>query len=204
MKVPKNSIYGMFGQSQDTERDRINYLMETHSTPTINFEHHNLMYTDEYKAAHHEYNEMSLPCRVCTHFCTRFDNDNYTMGYCCRKNKENEKKAIKNLEWHHVSLNTLANLDFDMLDTRRQKYIMIYKLTRNTIKSMYKCKSITQYRSLTNRLITYVHSAYRHERCTIALVQYVRAKIADVNVNCNVQSSVESEEFGYHESRRYN
>lgn len=113
-------------------------------------------------------------------------------------------EAIINPEWHRVSLNTLANLDFDMLDTRRQKYIMIYKLTRNTIKSMYKCKSITQYRSLTNRLITYVHSAYRHERCSIALVQYVRAKIADVNVNCNVQSSVESEEFGYHESRRYN
>lgn len=113
-------------------------------------------------------------------------------------------EAIINSEWHHVSLNTLANLDFDMLDTKRQKYMMIYKLARNTIKSMYKCKSITQYRSLTNRLITYVHSAYRHDRCTIALVQYVRAKIADVNLNCNVQSSIETEEFGYHESRRYN
>lgn len=161
MKVPKNSIYGMFGN-------------------------------------------MSLPCRVCTHFCTRCDNDNYTMEYCCRKNKENEKKAIKNPEWHHVSLNTLTNLDFYMLETKRQKYMTIYKLARNTIKSMYKCKSITQYRSLTNRLITYVHSAYRHDRCTIALVQYVRAKIADVNVNCNVQSSVDAEEYGYHESRRYN
>ena len=116
----------------------------------------------------------------------------------------NRYYSMINPEWHHVSLNTLANLDIDMLDTKRQKYMMVYKLTRNTIKSMYKCKSITQYRSLTNRLITYVHSAYRHERCTIALVQYVRAKIADVNVNCNVQSSVESEEFGYHESRRYN
>lgn len=161
MKVPKNSIYGMFGN-------------------------------------------MSLPCRVCTHFCTRTDTYNYTMEYCCRKNKENEKKAIKHPEWHHVSLNTLTNLDFYMLETKRQKYMTIYKLARNTIKSMYKCKSITQYRSLTNRLITYVHSAYRHDRCTIALVQYVRAKIADVNVNCNVQSSVDAEEYGYHESRRYN
>lgn len=113
-------------------------------------------------------------------------------------------EAIIKPECHHVSLATLANLDFNTLDTKRQKYMTIYKLARNTIKSMYKCKSITQYRSLTNRLITYVHSAYRHDRCTIALVQYVRAKIADVNVNCNVQSSVESEEFGYHESRRYN
>ena len=116
----------------------------------------------------------------------------------------NDMKQSLTPEWHHVSFNTLANLDFDMLDTKRQKYMTIYKLARNTIKSMYKCKSITQYRSLTNRLITYVHSAYRHDRCAIALVQYVRAKIADVNVNCNIQSSVESEEFGYHESRRYN
>lgn len=146
----------------------------------------------------------SLPCLTCKHFCVRFDNEQIKMTHCVRKNTENYLKAAKNPNWHNVSLKTLANLDFDMLDTKRQKYMTIYKLARNTIKSMYKCKSITQYSSLTNRLITYVHSAYRHKRCTIALVKYVRAKIADVNVNCNVQSSVESEEFGYYESRRYN
>lgn len=85
-----NEYEEILDSKESTEHDRINYLMETHSTPTINFEYRNLMYTDEYKAAH---NEMSLPCRVCTHFCTRFDTENYRMEYCCRKNKENEKEA---------------------------------------------------------------------------------------------------------------
>lgn len=164
MKVPKNSLYGMFG-----------------GFPTIS----------------EMYNNKCFCCPA-----DRQGNRCCGEKWCVETWKRYE--AIINPEWHHVSLNTLANLDFDMLDTKRQKYMLIYKLARNTIKSMYKCKSITQYRSLTNRLITYVHSAYRHERCTIALVQYVRAKIADVNVNCNVQSSIETEEFGYHESRRYN
>lgn len=164
MKVPKNSLYGMFG-----------------GFPSISE-----MYNDK--------------CFCC--LADRKGNECKGKETCGKTWKRFE--AMAKPEWHHVSLNTLANLDFDMLDTKRQKYMTIYKLARNTIKSMYKCKSITQYRSLTSRLISYVHSAYRHERCTIALVQYVRAKIADVNVNCNVQSSVESEEFGYHESRRYN
>ena len=30
-KVQKNSLYGMFGESQDTERDRIKYIMDTYS-----------------------------------------------------------------------------------------------------------------------------------------------------------------------------
>ena len=113
-------------------------------------------------------------------------------------------EAIIKPEWHNVSLATIANLDFNMLDTKRQKYMTIYKLTKNTIKSMYKCKSITQYRSLTNRLITYVHSAFRNDRCTIALVQYVRAKISMCNVECGVWTSAWEAATGSHESRRYN
>lgn len=187
MKVSKNSLYGMFGESQDTERDRIKYLMETHSLTL---------------SKRYSYRGVEKVCGDCSHFNACMQGYQTISPTCCMF--DSLYKARKKLEWHHVSLNTLANIDFDMLDTRRQKYMMVYKLARNTIKSMYKCKSITQYRSLTNRLITYVHSAYRHERCTIALVQYVRAKIADVNVNCNVQSSIETEEYGYHESRRYN
>lgn len=150
----------------------------------------------------YSYRDVEKVCGDCSHFNACMQGYQTIAPSCCMF--DSLHKARKNPEWHHVSLYTFANLDFDMLDTKRQKYMMIYKLARNTIKSMYKCKSITQYRSLTNRLITYVHSAYRHDRCTIALVQYVRAKIADVNVNCNVQSSIETEEFGYHESRRYN
>jgi hypothetical protein len=173
--------------TQNDDHGRTKYLMETHSLTL---------------SKRYSYRDVEKVCGDCSHFNACMQGYQTIATTCCMF--DSLYKARKNPGWHHVSLNTLANLDFDMLDTKRQKYMTIYKLARNTIKSMYKCKSITQYRSLTSRLISYVHSAYRHERCTIALVQYVRAKIADVNVNCNVQSSVESEEFGYHESRRYN
>ena len=103
-----NEYEEILDSKESTEHDRINYLMETHSTPTINFEYRNLMYTDEYKAAHPEHNEMSLPCRVCTHFCTRFDTENYRMEYCCRKNKENEKKKQLKISNGITSTSTLS------------------------------------------------------------------------------------------------
>lgn len=209
-KLRKNSLYGTFGESEDSEHDRIKYLMDTHSlVPHVSINSHcmeTVLYMEELLTQRYG-NTIAHKCKMYNngyYGCPADRQGNRCCGekWCAETWKRYE--AIINPEWHHVSLNTLANLDFDMLDTKRQKYMTIYKLARNTIKSMYKCKSITQYRSLTNRLITYVHSAYRHDRCAIALVQYVRAKIADVNVNCNIQSSVESEEFGYHESRRYN
>lgn len=35
--------------------------------------------------------------------------------------------AIVNPEWHHVSIATLANIENDMLDEKRQRYFKIYK-----------------------------------------------------------------------------
>lgn len=203
-KVPKNSIYGMFGESQDTERDRVNYLMETHSTPTINFEYHNLMYTDEYKAAPPEYNEMSLPCRVCTHFCTRTDTDNYTFEYCCRKNKENEKKAIKNLDWHHVSLNTLANLDFDMLDEKRQLYLKLYRELKELIKDLHKCKSGRAYEKRLQKLYIRNAELFDENKISYNYIEYVTRKISMCNVECGLWTSRVEKATGNHKSRRYN
>jgi hypothetical protein len=205
-----NEYEEILDSKESTEHDRIKYLMDTHSlVPHVTINSHcmeTVLYMEELLTQRYG-NTIAHKCKMYNngyYGCPADRQGNRCCGekWCAETWKRYE--AIINPEWHHVSLNTLANLDFDMLDTKRQKYMTIYKLARNTIKSMYKCKSITQYRSLTNRLITYVHSAYRHDRCAIALVQYVRAKIADVNVNCNIQSSVESEEFGYHESRRYN
>lgn len=205
-----NEYEEILDSKESNEHGRIKYLMDTHSlVPHASINSHcmeTVLYMEELLTQRYG-NTIAHKCKMYNngyYGCPADRQGNRCCGekWCAETWKRYE--AIINPEWHHVSFNTLANLDFDMLDTKRQKYMTIYKLARNTIKSMYKCKSITQYRSLTNRLITYVHSAYRHDRCAIALVQYVRAKIADVNVNCNIQSSVESEEFGYHESRRYN
>lgn len=160
-KVPKNSIYGMFGN-------------------------------------------MSLPCRVCEHFCTRTDTDNYTFEYCCRKNKENEKKAIKNLEWHHVSLNTLANLDFDMLDEKRQLYLQLYREMKELIEDLHKCKSGRAYDRRLAKM--YIRNAELLDENKIShdYINYVTRKVSMCNVECGLWTSKVEESTGFHKSRRYN
>lgn len=160
-KVPKNSIYGMFGN-------------------------------------------MSLPCRVCTHFCTRSDTDNYTLEYCCRKNKENEKKAIKNPEWHHVSLSTLANLDFDMLDEKRQLYLKLYREVKELIQDLHKCKSGRAYEKRLQKL--YIRNAELVDENKISndYIEYVTRKISMCNVECGLWTSRVEKATGLHKSRRYN
>ena len=161
MKVPKNSIYGMFGN-------------------------------------------MSLPCRVCTHFCTRTDTDNYTMGYCCRKNKENEKKAIKNPRWHHVSLNTLANIDFDMLDEKRQTYFTVYRDLQQTLSHLRKCKTVNTYSACYNRFVKRLNVMRGKSKITNAMYKYIEAKLSMQNVESGLWTSAWEAATGSHESRRYN
>jgi hypothetical protein len=199
-----NEYEEILDSKESTEHDRINYLMETHSTPTINFEYRNLMYTDEYKAAHPEHNEMSLPCRVCTHFCTRFDTENYRMEYCCRKNKENEKKAIKNFEWHHVSLNTLANLDFDMLDEKRQLYLKLYRELKELIQDLHKCKSVSAYERRLDKMYIRNNELVVENKISQDYINYFTRKISMCNVECGLWTSRVEEATGLHKSRRYN
>lgn len=199
-----NEYEEILDSKESTEHDRNNYLMETHSTPTINFEYRNLMYTDEYKAAHPEHNEMSLPCRVCTHFCTRFDTENYRMEYCCRKNKENEKKAIKNFEWHHVNLNTLANLDFYMLDEKRQLYLKLYRELKELIQDLHKCKSGRAYERRLAKMYIRNAELFDENKISHDYINYVTRKISMCNVECGLWTSLVEEATGLHKSRRYN
>jgi hypothetical protein len=199
-----NEYEEILDSKESTEHDRINYLMETHSTPTINFEYRNLMYTDEYKAAHPEHNEMSLPCRVCTHFCTRFDTENYRMEYCCRKNKENVKKAIKNFEWHHVNLNTLANLDFDMLDEKRQIYLSAYRDLKQTLSYLRKCKTQDTYDTCFIRYTRRKNMLWAEGKISDAMWKYIERKLSMQNVESGVWASKCEDATGHHESRRYN
>lgn len=160
-KVPKNSIYGMFGN-------------------------------------------MSLPCRVCTHFCTRTDTYNYTMEYCCRKNKENEKKAIENPEWHHVSLATLANIDFDMLDEKRKVYLYFYKKWQEARKNLRKCSCGNSYERCCRVFRRSLTIALEEDRISKTLVEYFDRQISMVNVECGVWSSMVEVATGQHDSRKYN
>ena len=44
-------------------------------------------------------------------------------------------------EWHHVNLESVRTIDFDMLDEKRQLYLQLYRELKELIKDLHKCKS---------------------------------------------------------------
>jgi gamma-glutamylcyclotransferase (GGCT)/AIG2-like uncharacterized protein YtfP len=187
MKVLKNSIYGMFGQSQDTERDRINYLMETHSFTL---------------SKRYSYRDVEKVCGDCSHF------NACTQGYqtiaptCCMF--DSLYKARKNPEWHHVSLNTFANIDFDMLDEKRQIYFTVYRDLQETLSHLRKCKTVNTYSACYNRFVKRLNVMWGKSKITNAMYKYIEAKLSMQNVESGLWSSAWEAATGSHESRRYN
>lgn len=193
----KKMIIARFGNIEATETSESSKIEE--ATEDYN-EYEEILDSKEST----EHNEMSLPCRVCTHFCTRFDTENYRMEYCCRKNKENEKKAIKNFEWHHVNLNTLANLDFDMLDEKRQLYLKLYRELKELIQDLHKCKSGRAYERRLAKMYIRNAELFDENKISHDYINYVTRKISMCNVECGLWTSLVEEATGLHKSRRYN
>lgn len=187
MKVSKNSIYGMFGQSQDTERDRINYLMETHSLTL---------------SKRYSYRDVEKVCGDCSHFNACMQDYQTIAPTCCMF--DSLYKARKNPEWHHVSLNTLANLDFDMLDEKRQLYLQLYRELKELITDLHKCKSGRAYERRLAKM--YIRNAELLEENKVShdYIDYVTRKISMCNVECGLWTSKVEEATGFRKSRRYN
>ena len=186
-KVRKNSLYGMFGESQDTERDRINYLMETHSFPLSN---------------RYSYREVEKVCGDCSHFNACMQGYQTVAPTCCMF--DSLYKARKNPSWHHVSLATLANLDFDMLDEKRQLYLQLYRELKELIKDLHKCKSGRAYERRLAKM--YIRNAELLDENKIShdYINYVTRKVSMCNVECGLWTSKVEEATGLHKSRRYN
>lgn len=146
----------------------------------------------------------SLPCLTCKHFCVRFDNERIKMAHCVRKNTENYLKAAKNPNWHNVSLKTLANIDFDMLDEKRQLYFSLYRKWKETFKNLRKCSCGHSYeRCYANFRRLYI-TAFQNRKISSALVMYFDKKISMANVECGVWSSAVEVATGRKESRKFN
>jgi hypothetical protein len=186
MKVSKNSIYGMFGESQDTERDRINYLMETHSFTL---------------SKRYSYIDVDKVCGDCSHFNACMRGNQTIAPTCCIF--DSLYKARKNPEWHHVSLNTLANLDFDMLDEKRQTYFTVYRDLQQTLSRLRKCKTVNTYSTCYNRFIRNINVMWAESKITKAMRGYIEAKLSMENVESGLWSSAWEAATGSHESRRY-
>ena len=113
-------------------------------------------------------------------------------------------KAIVNPEWHHVNLNTLANLDFDMLDEKRQLYLKLYRELKELIQDLHKCKSGRAYERRLAKMYIRNAELFDENKISHDYINYVTRKISMCNVECGLWASLVEEATGLHKSRRYN
>lgn len=112
--------------------------------------------------------------------------------------------AIVNPEWHHVSLNTLANLDFDMFDEKRQRYFTVYRELQETLTRLRKCKTLESYDNCLMRLMRRKNVMWARGEISNALWHFIEVKLSMQNVESGIWGSYNEKSTGYHKSRRYN
>lgn len=112
--------------------------------------------------------------------------------------------AICNPEWHHVSLATLANIDFDMLDEKRKVYLSFYKKWQEARKNLRKCSCGNSYERCCRVFRRSLTIALGEKKISKSLVDYFDRQISMVNVECGVWSSMVEVAMGQHDSRKYN
>lgn len=142
-KVPKNSIYGMFGGFASISE----------------------MYNDK--------------CFCC--IADRKGNECKGKETCGNTWKRYE--AIINPEWHHVSLATLANIDFDMLDEKRKLVFDINQILKDGIRNLYKCENHISFEVLERYVIRKCDALIRHNRLKAFWFSYIARQLDDVRRN---------------------
>lgn len=113
-------------------------------------------------------------------------------------------EAITNPEWHHVSLSTLANLDLDKLDEKRQLYLSLYREIKELIKDLHNCKSGRTYENRLAKMYSINAVLVDENKVTSDYIRFVTRKVSMCNVECGFWTSANEESTGYHKSRRYN
>lgn len=111
--------------------------------------------------------------------------------------------AIMNPEWHHVSLATLANIDFDMLDKKRQVYLKAHRELKRTLADLSKCKTGHTYEARARKFMRDMTSQYYDNEISYAMRKYLDLQLSMSNVVNGVWSSYVESATGLHESRRY-
>lgn len=112
-------------------------------------------------------------------------------------------KAITNPEWHHVSLATLANIDFGMLDKKRQVYLKAHRELKRTLADLSKCKEGHTYEARARKFMRDMISQYYDNEISYAMRKYLDLQLSMSNVTNGVWSSYVEPAMGLHESRRY-
>lgn len=140
-----------------------------------------------------------------------------SIAYCCQADRKHNRcggtqtcrttwkryKAIINPEWHHVNLATLANIDFDMLDKKRQVYLKAHRELKRTLADLSKCKTGHTYEARARKFMRDMISQYYDNEISYAMRKYLDLQLSMSNVVNGVWSSYVEPATGLHESRRY-
>lgn len=106
---------------------------------------------------------------------------------CCgeKRCKQTWKRygAIVNPEWHHVSLATLANIDFDMLDEKRKLVFDINQILKDGIRNLYKCENHISFEVLERYVIRKCDELIRHNRLKAFWFSYIARQLDEVRRN---------------------
>lgn len=138
-------------------------------------------------------------------FCCLADRQgNRCMGKEFCNETWNRYNAIVNPKWHHVSLATLANIDFDMIDKKRKVYLAVYRELQQTLSYLQKCKSQDTYDTCFIRYIKRINVIYANGKISNAMFNFIKVKLSMQNVESGVWSSDCEDATGYCKSRRYN
>ena len=111
--------------------------------------------------------------------------------------------TIINPEWHHVSLATLANIDRDMLDEKRQCYMYLYHLLKDFRKYAVEISRREVYFDLVRNVTKDIQQMYFNNKISIKAYNYASRHIELVSVEKNYFQSKSEQAFGYKESKRY-
>lgn len=121
--------------------------------------------------------------------------------YCEQVHKH--LKAINNPEWHNVSLAKLADIDFDMLDEKRQLYLSLYREIKELLKDLHNCKLGRSYEKRLAKMHSRNADLVYENKVTSDYIRYVTRKVSMCNVECGLWPSANEVSTGYHKSRRY-
>lgn len=91
--------------------------------------------------------------------------------------------AIVNPEWHHASLATLANIDFDMLDEKRKLVFDINQILKDGIRNLYKCENHISFEVLERYVIRKCDELIRHNRLKAFWFSYIARQLDEVRRN---------------------
>ena len=205
-----NEYEEILDSKESNEHDRIKYLMDTHSlVPPVSINSHcmeTVLYMEELLTQRYG-NTIAHKCKMYNngyYGCPADRQGNRCCGekWCAETWKRYE--AIIKPEWHHVSLSTLANLDFDMLDEKRQIYLSAYRDLKQTLSYLRKCKTQDTYDTCFIRYTRRKNMLWAEGEISDAMWKYIERKLSMQNVESGVWASKCEDATGHHESRRYN